>query len=213
MIKKKYILLAILCTVFSPTVQGQTAWSKNDSVKLKKILDGEADIPVNPTVKQEIDLLFSAPAATGNTPILPVEELLPRPVNLRKIRPMPRFRLNGTRMYYNTPLRTGYSLHNGRLDISATGVYTKKAGMLLQQETDFGFVIAPKFGYHVYAGYSRSESKSNVLPGEVSPLYFGSGFSYDIGRNVQISTGIERQFNLIYKRWEWVWKTGMKVSF
>ena len=58
MIKKEYILLAVLSAGFSFPVQGQTTWTKQDSIKLKEILDGTTDISINPTVKQEIDLLF-----------------------------------------------------------------------------------------------------------------------------------------------------------
>ena len=75
MIKKEYILLAVLSAGFSFPVQGQTTWTKQDSIKLKEILDGTTDISINPTVKQEIDLLFSTPAQIHSIPILPVEEL------------------------------------------------------------------------------------------------------------------------------------------
>lgn len=77
MIKKEYILLAVLSAGFSFPVQGQTTWTKQDSIKLKEILDGTTDISINPTVKQEIDLLFSTPAQIHSIPILPVEELYP----------------------------------------------------------------------------------------------------------------------------------------
>lgn len=213
MIKKEYILLAVLSAGFSFPVEGQTVWTKNDSIKLKKILDGETDIFINPTVKQEIDLLFSTPAHIHSTPILPVGELLPEPDNFRKIYPMPEFRLNNTRIYYNTSLRSSYFLNNKRFSISATTRYTKRIRMLLQQKTDFKFDITQKIGYHIYAGYSRSDSKSAILPETVSPLYFGSGFSYDINRKVQIKTGIEHKFNIIHKRWEWVWETSVGVFF
>ena len=91
MIKKEYILLAVLSAGFSFPVQGQTTWTKQDSIKLKEILDGTTDISINPTVKQEIDLLFSTPAQIHSIPILPVEELLPKPENLRQIYAIPGF--------------------------------------------------------------------------------------------------------------------------
>ena len=96
MIKKEYILLAVLSAGFSFPVQGQTTWTKQDSIKLKEILDGTTDISINPTVKQEIDLLFSTPAQIHSIPILPVEELLPKPENLRQIYAIPGFRLDIT---------------------------------------------------------------------------------------------------------------------
>ena len=92
MIKKGYIVLAVLSAGFSFPMQGQTIWTKQDSIKLKKILDEETDISINPTIKQEIDLLFSTPAYIHNIPILPIEELLPQPKNLRQTYPIPRFR-------------------------------------------------------------------------------------------------------------------------
>ena len=213
MIKKEYILLAILSAGLSFPVQGQTIWTKKDSIKLKKILDGETDIPINPTVKQEIDLLFSTPAHIRSIPILPVKELLPEREDFRQTYAMPQFRLNNTRIYHNTPLRNKYFLNIQRFSISATTAYDRRARTLLQQKTDFKFNITQKIGYHVYAGYSRSSSKSAILPGAVNPLYFGSEFSYDINRQVQVKTGIDRRFNIIYKRWEWVWETSVGVAF
>lgn len=213
MIKKEYILLAVLSAGFSFSVQGQTTWTKQDSIKLKEILDGTTDISINPTVKQEIDLLFSTPAQIHSIPILPVEELLPKPENLRQIYAIPGFRLDNTRIYYNTQRRNKYILNTQRFSISATTEYGKRARVLLQQKTDFKFDVTQKLGYHVYAGYSRSSGKSAILPGTVSPLYLGSGFSYDINRQVQVKTGVRRQFNIIHRRWEWVWETSVGISF
>ena len=213
MIKKGYIVLAVLSAGFSFPMQGQTIWTKQDSIKLKKILDEETDISINPTIKQEIDLLFSTPAYIHNIPILPIEELLPQPKNLRQTYPIPRFRLNNAHIYYKTPLQDKYILNAQRFGISAAKEYDKRAGMLLLQKTDFKFDITQKLGYHLYAGYSRSSSKSAILPGTVNPLYFGSGFSYDINRRMQVKTSIRHQFNIIHRRWEWVWETNMGISF
>ena len=43
--------------------------------------------------------------------------------------------------------------------------------------------------------------------------YIGTGFSYNINRKLQLKTGIEYQYNIIYKRWEWVWNSGIRFSF
>lgn len=212
MIKKEFILLVFLSSCCSFPLQGQTVWTRNDSLKLKEMLDGETDILINPAVKQEIDLLFSAPTHVHNNPILPIEELLPRPMNLLEKYPMPKFRLNNTHIYYQSPFLNRYFLNSKRFSISATSE-RKRGKILLEQKTDLKFDITEKLGYHIYGGYSISRSKSPILPGSVNPLYIGSGFSYSINERVQIKTGINRQFNVITKRWEWLWETSVGVSF
>ncbi|MCD8182094.1 MAG: DUF4858 domain-containing protein [Bacteroides sp.] len=176
------------------------------------MLDGETDILINPAVKQEIDLLFAVTTHIHNTPILPIEQFLPQLQNRLKEYQMPKFRLNGAHIYYGTPLRTEYFLSNKRFSISATSE-KKRTKILLEQKTDFKFDITKSLDYHIYAGYSLHSSKSAILPGAVTPLYFGSGFSYHINQRVEIKTGIERQFNVIQKRWEWLWRTGVGVNF
>ena len=84
---------------------------------------------------------------------------------------------------------------------------------MAKEQGYFKFDVTQKLGYHVYAGYNRSSGKSVILPGTVSPLYLGSGFSYDINRQVQVKTGVRRQFNIIHGRWEWVWETSVGISF
>ena len=176
------------------------------------MLDGETDIPTNPTVKQEIDLLFSTPIHVHNVPILAIEELLPRSMNPLKKYQVPKFRLNNTHIYYQTPFLNRFYLNSKRFSISATSIY-KRTKIILEQKTDLKFDITEKLGYHIYGGYSLSRSKSPILPGAVNPLYIGSGFSYNINQQVQIKTGINRQFNVITKRWEWLWETSVGVSF
>lgn len=176
------------------------------------MLDGETDILINPAVKQEIDLLFSTPTHVHNNPILPIEELLPRPMNLLEKYRIPKFRLNNAHIYYQSPLLNRYFLNSKRFSISAMSG-RKRGKILLEQKTDLKFDVTEKLGYHIYGGYSLSRSKSPILPGAVNPLYIGSGFSYSINERVQIKTGINRQFNVIKKRWEWLWETSVGVSF
>lgn len=212
MIKKEFILLVFLSSCFSLTLQGQTVWTRNDSLKLKEMLDGETDILINPVVKQEIDLLFSAPTHVHNNPILPIEELLPKPMRFLNKYQIPKFRLNNAHIYYPSARLNRYFLNSKRFSISATSGH-KRANILLEQKTNLKFYITEKLGYHIYGGYSLSRSKSPILPGAVNPLYIGSGFSYSINERVQVKTGINRQFNVITKRWEWAWETSVGVSF
>lgn len=174
------------------------------------MLDGETDIIINPAIKEEIDLLFSTP--THNNPILPIKELLPKPMKFLSKYQIPKVRLNNAHIYYQSLLLNRYFLNNKRFSISASSGH-RRTKILLEQKTDLKFDITEKLGYHIYGGYSLSRSKSPILPGAVNPLYIGSGFSYNINQQVQIKTGINRQFNVITKRWEWLWETSVEVSF
>lgn len=212
MIKKEFAFSVLLSICFSFSLQGQTVWTRNDSLKLKKLLNGETEILISPAVKQEIDLLFSAPIHVHNNLILPIEEILPRPTNPMKEYQVSEFQLNNTHMYYRSTFLNRYFLNCKRFSISTTSEY-KRTKIFLEQKTDLKFDITEKLGYHIYGGYSLSRSKSAILPGAVNPLYIGSGFSYKINQRVQIKAGINKQFNVIKKHWEWLWETSVGVSF
>lgn len=66
---------------------------------------------------------------------------------------------------------------------------------------------------YIYGGYTIDKKRTVVLPTTATQYYIGTGFSYNINKKLQLKTGIEYQYNIIYKRWEWVWNSGIRFSF
>lgn len=77
MIKKEYILLAVLSAGFSFPVQGQTTWTKQDSIKLKEILDGQRIYPLIPLSNKKSTCYFPHPHRYTVFPFYPLRNFYP----------------------------------------------------------------------------------------------------------------------------------------
>ena len=90
---------------------------------------------------------------------------------------------------------------------------TGDSRVLIKRHTDTHVGLTNRLEYHIYSGYTIDKKRTVVLPTTATQYYIGTGFSYNINRKLQLKTGIEYQYNIIYKRWEWVWNSGIRFSF
>ncbi len=84
--------------------------------------------------------------------------------------------------------------------------------VLIKRKTDIQFKFTDHLAYRVYGGYTIDKNRTVILPTSYSILC-GHRFSYSPNKKLQLKTGIEYQYNVVYKRWEWVWNSGIRFNF
>ena len=84
---------------------------------------------------------------------------------------------------------------------------------MIKRKTDIQFKFTDHLAYRVYGGYAIDKNRTVILPTTATPYYVGTGFSYSLNKKLQLKTGVEYQYNVVYKRWEWVWNSGIRFRF
>ena len=176
-------------------MQGQDVWTPNDSLKLKKMLEGKTEIQINKEALNELGKAF-----------LPEKRLLNSHSAILPIK------INGLNIWQDSLSMKIHLFSNKQLFINSQ-LDTGDSRVLIKRHTDTHVGLTNRLEYHIYSGYTIDKKRTVVLPTTATQYYIGTGFSYNINRKLQLKTGIEYQYNIIYKRWEWVWNSGIRFSF
>ena len=179
--------------------QEQNVWTQNDSLKLKKILAGQTEIRINREALRELDRAFSSPRrlfkSQSRSAILLIKDfLLYRPNVFTGKYHISTFKVNELNIRQDSLFMNVHMLGNKQL--------------FVKSQLDIG-----DLAYRVYGGYTIDKNRTVILPTTATPYYVGTGFSYSLNKKLQLKTGIEYQYNVVYKRWEWVWNSGIRFNF
>lgn len=214
----RFILFIIffLCLPLVMRGQEQDVWTQNDSLKLK-ILGGQAAIQINQEALRELDRVFSSPQCLFNSQsrsaILPIKDFpLHQPNAFTGKYHMSAFKVNELNIWQDSLFMKVHMFGNKQLFIKSQSDIGGPR-VLIKRKTDMHFKLTDHLGYHVYGGYTIDKNRTVILPTTATPYYMGTGFSYSFNKKLQLKTGIEYQYNVVYKRWEWVWNSGIRFSF
>lgn len=196
--------------------QEQNVWTQNDSLKLKKVLAGQAEIWINQKVLRELDRVFSSPRRLfkfqSRSAILPIKDFLFYRPNVFGKYHISTFKVNELNIWQDSLFMKVYMLGNKQLFIKSQ-LDTGDPRVLIKRKTDIQFKFTDHLAYRVYGGYTIDKNRTVILPTTATPYYVGTGFSYSLNKKLQLKTGVEYQYNVVYKRWEWVWNSGIRFSF
>lgn len=196
--------------------QEQNVWTQNDSLKLKKVLAGQAEIRINQKVLRELDRVFSSPRRLfkfqSRSAILPIKDFLFYRPNVFGKYHISTFKVNELNIWQDSLFMKVYMLGNKQLFIKSQ-LDTGDPRVLIKRKTDIQFKFTDHLAYRVYGGYTIDKNRTVILPTTATPYYVGTGFSYSLNKKLQLKTGVEYQYNVVYKRWEWVWNSGIRFSF
>ena len=214
----RFILFIIFSLCLPLVMQGQeqNVWTQNDSLKLKKVLAGQAEIRINQTVLRELDRVFSSPRRLfkfqSRSAILPIKDFLFYRPNVFSKYHISTFKVNELNIWQDSLFMKVYMLGNKQLFIKSQ-LDTGDPRVLIKRKTDIQFKFTDHLAYRVYGGYTIDKNRTVILPTTATPYYVGTGFSYSLNKKLQLKTGVEYQYNVVYKRWEWVWNSGIRFSF
>ncbi len=210
------LILIIISLLFLPLImQGQDVWTSNDSLKLKKILEGETEIQINEEALRELNKAFfpQKRLRDSHSAILFIEDLqLYQPAFFARKYSISTFKVNEL-IIWQDPLSMKIPLFSNKRLFINSRLDTGDSRVLIKRHTDTHFGLNNHLNYHIYGGYSIDKNRTVILPTTPTRYYIGTGFSYNINKKLQLKTGIEYQYNIIYKRWEWVWNSGIRFSF
>lgn len=214
----RFILFIIFSLCLPLVMQGQeqNVWTQNDSLKLKKVLAGQAEIRINQKVLRELDRVFSSPRRLfkfqSRSAILPIKDFLFYRPNVFSKYHISIFKVNELNIWQDSLFMKVYMLGNKQLFIKSQ-LDTGDPRVLIKRKTDIQFKFTDHLAYRVYGGYTIDKNRTVILPTTATPYYVGTGFSYSLNKKLQLKTGVEYQYNVVYKRWEWVWNSGIRFSF
>lgn len=214
----RFILFIIFSLCLPLVMQGQeqNVWTQNDSLKLKKVLAGQAEIRINQKVLRELDRVFSSPRRLfkfqSRSAILPIKDFLFYRPNVFSKYHISTFKVNELNIWQDSLFMKVYMLGNKQLFIKSQ-LDTGDSRVLIKRKTDIQFKFTDHLAYRVYGGYTIDKNRTVILPTTATPYYVGTGFSYSLNKKLQLKTGVEYQYNVVYKRWEWVWNSGIRFSF
>lgn len=214
----RFILFIIFSLCLPLVMQGQeqNVWTQNDSLKLKKVLAGQAEIRINQKVLRELDRVFSSPRRLfkfqSRSAILPIKDFLFYRPNVFGKYHISTFKVNELNIWQDSLFMKVYMLGNKQLFIKSQ-LDTGDPRVLIKRKTDIQFKFTDHLAYRVYGGYTIDKNRTVILPTTATPYYVGTGFSYSFNKKLQLKTGVEYQYNVVYKRWEWVWNSGIRFSF
>ncbi|WP_220576023.1 DUF4858 domain-containing protein [Bacteroides sp. FSHCM14E1] len=214
----RFILFIIFSLCLPLVMQGQeqNVWTQNDSLKLKKVLAGQAEIRINQKVLRELDRVFSSPRRLfkfqSRSAILPIKDFLFYRPNVFSKYHISTFKVNELNIWQDSLFMKVYMLGNKQLFIKSQ-LDTGDPRVLIKRKTDIQFKFTDHLAYRVYGGYTIDKNRTVILPTTATPYYVGTGFSYSLNKKLQLKTGVEYQYNVVYKRWEWVWNSSIRFSF
>lgn len=214
----RFILFIIFSLCLPLVMQGQeqNVWTQNDSLKLKKVLAGQAEIRINQKVLRELGRVFSSPRRLfkfqSRSAILPIKDFLFYRPNVFGKYHISTFKVNELNIWQDSLFMKVYMLGNKQLFIKSQ-LDTGDPRVLIKRKTDIQFKFTDHLAYRVYGGYTIDKNRTVILPTTATPYYVGTGFSYSLNKKLQLKTGVEYQYNVVYKRWEWVWNSGIRFSF
>ena len=214
----RFILFIIFSLCLPLVMQGQeqNVWTQNDSLKLKKVLAGQAEIRINQKVLRELDRVFSSPRRLfkfqSRSAILPIKDFLFYRTYVFCKYHISTFKFNELNIWQDSLFMKVYMLGNKQLFIKSQ-LDTGDSRVLIKRKTDIQFKFTDHLAYRVYGGYTIDKNRTVILPTTATPYYVGTGFSYSLNKKLQLKTGIEYQYNVVYKRWEWVWNSGIRFNF
>lgn len=197
-----------LC-LYSSILISQNEWNKQDSIRLRKILDDENELQINQEAKYELDQIFIG------SPLINEKSKILIDITLPKKYQMYNGIMNNHMKTFSSPKLPSISssyFKNNMLRIKSNVDYTHPR-FLLQRNTNISIKLKGRLGYEIYGGYDIARKRSVILPVSAFPVSVGMGLSYRMRKNIKLNMGVDYSYNIIKKRWEYIYSTSISIEF
>lgn len=204
------MLNLIPCLAFA-----QEEWTTKDSIKLSKMLDGEIPIHINGAFRKELEQSLSGSCLKGSNNKLN-DFILDIKVESDLLNYHP---LGKSCMHIQSDLFSD-STYGRKIEyINIKGfrisskTYIDNPYVSMERNTNISIPLTKKLNFNIYGNYSLDKKRSVILPATSIPYEVGAGFSYEIGKYATIKSRTNYQYNILQKRWEWFFGTGVSFTF
>lgn len=197
----KIIMFFVVFLISRPIyAQKQGEWTKNDSVKFSKILNGEISVYIDNAFKRELEQSFISNPTKDDSRHWNDFILITKPKNNLLKNP----ELINCNVIYRKPLENKlFSTKYEYLQIkgfrinSQTNIENYRIN--IQRNTNISIPLNNKLHFNMYGNYTLDKRRTVVLPATSVPYTIGSGFSYNISKNMIIESQTNYQYNIIQK--------------
>lgn len=203
----KYYLCILYIFLLPMSLSGQE-WGKQDSLRLRQMLESDQEIYINKQVLEQTEqrINYFKPFVDFD-PTLPV---LKSPLSFPK-------RHISTHNLFNNPTAT-FLPNYSRLKINNRIILQSKSNFTqgithFHIRTEIQYKLSSKWALNMYGSQNLDTRRYRGLPSEIEPITFGGNISYQINKNWKINTGLQYQHNAIRRRWEWVPQSSISYSW
>lgn len=203
----KYYLCILYIFLLPMSLSGQE-WGKQDSLRLRQMLESDQEIYINKQVLEQTEQRINYfKLFVDFDPTLPV---LNPPLSFPK-------RHISTHNLFNNPTAT-FLPNYSRLKINDKIILQSKSNFTqgithFHIRTEIQYKLSSKWALNMYGSQNLDTRRYRGLPSEIEPITFGGNISYQINKNWKINTGLQYQHNAIRRRWEWVPQSSISYSW
>lgn len=199
--------LSILCFLLLPLSIAGQEWSKQDSLRLKHILESDQEVIINKGFVDQVEQGI----LKGNKFYMDFDTKLPI---IKSPMVFPEFSFNARNIIQQSSsiFLPNYSLFkiNKKLTLHSRSNFAKSSDYFHIQTT-MEYKFSKRWSLNMYGTQNLDMRKYRGLPSEIEPTQLGSDVVYKVNKNWSIKTGMQFQHNTIRKKWEWI--PQVSVSF
>lgn len=199
--------LSTLCFLLLPLSIAGQEWSKQDSLRLKHILESDQEVIINKGFVDQIEQGISK----GNKFYMDFDTKLPiikSPIVFTEFS----FNTRNIIRQSSSILLPNYSLFkiNKKFTLHSRSNFARSSDYFHNQTT-MEYKFSKRWSLNMYGTQNLDMRKYRGLPSEIEPTQLGSDVVYKVNKNWSIKTGVQFQHNTIRKKWEWI--PQVSVSF
>lgn len=206
------IIVFIVFSFFADILSAQEVWTKEDSVKLSKILNDETPIYIDDDLKKELENSFIGSQVKENSSSWNdfILDIKPGDYFVQKYHT-----INLNDILYKSTSGKFFNLNNEYLKLKKFTIdsHIDVPFIYIQRNTDLVFPLNRNLRFNISGSYTIDKSHNPILPINPIPYSMGAGFSYNIGKKIVIGSQVNYRFNIIQKRWEWFWNLKISIIF
>lgn len=203
----KYFLSILSIFLLPMSLLGQE-WSKQDSLRLRQLLESDQEIHINRQVLEQTEQRIN-----NSKPFVDFDPTLPV---VKYSLTFPQRHIS-THNLFNNPTAT-FLPNYSRLKINDRIILQSKSNFTqgithFHIRTEIQYKLSSKWALNMYGSHNLDTRIYRGLPSEIEPTTFGGNISYQINKNWKINTGLQYQYNSIRRRWEWVPQSSISYSW
>lgn len=199
--------LSTLCFLLLPLSIAGQEWSKQDSLRLKNLLESDQEVNINKGFVDQVEQGMSK----GNKSFMDFDSELP---TIKSPMAFPKFTFNANNLIRQSSsiLSPNYSLFkiNKNFTLHSRSNFAKSSDYFHIQTT-MEYKFSKRWSLSMYGTQNLDMRQYRGLPSEIEPTQLGSNVVFKVNKYWSIKTGIQFQHNIIRKKWEWI--PQVSVSF
>lgn len=195
------------------SVSAQEEWTKSDSTRLAKMLNGEIPVRINENFKRELEQSFTAPRMDDVVGlnrfivVKPEKKVLEYPKFVK-----PDFHIRYRSLQDSLQYKRAEFISTPHFRISSAIDYGNPL-FNIKRETNISFPLNPKLHISVYGSYVIDRKYNFILPVISTTYQAGAGLLYNVNKHVAFKTHASYYYDAVLRRWDWFFGLGFSIKF